>query len=682
MTHDSWLSRLSCALAAAAAAFGGVGCLVSGFGLNNIPLPHIALWCVVLSMAGMAAFRFRKVPFLLVALLVSAFLLRRDLIQSVLFLVWRLSGAYQNAYGWARIGTPGGSMTLSLCLIAALSELTVLTVLYRGRGIWAAVAVSIAPLAACLVVTDAVPEEIYFFLLLLGLILLILPQQLRSIHTGQAAVLLVLLVLPSALFLLLLFLLVPRSTYNLQSGADKLESFVTSLAEQVQNPVLPTRPDRPVSPVTPELTDQADLSALGPQTYSAAPVMEVTLAQSGTTYLRGYAYTEYTGTQWLAEETPEAEIWADANALSPVGTVVIRTESVHGVLYIPYFSGSELSWRAENSRRIKEYSLPQYALPPGYLFQFTGEYGSGMEPFLALPEDTMEWARVLASVILNEEVPVRLDDHLPQKVEKIAEFVGACAEYDRNTGSMPGEEDDFAHWFLTQSDTGYCVHFATAATVLLRAAGIPARYVTGYAASGQAGQTVTVKQANAHAWVEYRLPGRSWVPLEVTPGGSQDDPVQPPQEQTPPMETTPPKKETLPDSETTPKETVAAEPEPPEEGKPNLWWLYAIPPVLIAGAVVGQSRLRLALRRKRQSRGSPNARALAIWQEYTLLTRLLRESPEKPVRDLAQKAKFSQYTVTDGELEALSAAIEAARTRLREKPPIIRLLHRLLFAAY
>lgn len=678
MKHDSWLFRLTCALTGMVVAFGGVGCFASGFGLDDISMGHIALWCVVLAGVGMVAFHFRKVPFLLGALLVAAFALRRELIKSVLTLVWRLSGVYQNAYGWDRIGTPGGSMTLALCLMATLSEILVLTVLYRGRGIWAAVAVSILPLAACLVVTDAVPEEMYFFLLLLGLLLLILPQQLRSSHTGQGAVLLSYLALPSALFLLLLFLLFPRSTYNLQSGADMLESFITSLTEQVQNPELPTRPDLPVSSVATVLTSTADLSGLGPQSYSTAPVMEVTLAQSGTTYLRGYAYTEYTGTQWLAEETPEAEIWADGSALTPVGTVTIRTKIAHGVLYIPYFSGSELSWRLENPRRITEYNLPQYALPPGYLYHFIGEYEGNMDPFLALPEGTLEWARELASEILKEEVPVQLDDHLPQKVNRIAEFVRTSAEYDRNTNSMPRTEGDFAQWFLTQSDTGYCVHFATAATVLLRAAGIPARYVTGYMASGEAGQTVTVIQANAHAWVEYRLPGRSWVPLEVTPGGSQEEPTQPSQEQTQPKQTTP--QETMPDSETTPKETVAVK--PPEAEEPDLWWLYLIPPILIIGAVIGQSRLRLSLRRKRQSRGSPNARALAMWQEYTLLIRLLRENPEKSVRGLAQKAKFSQYTVTGVELEALSAAIEAARARLREKPPIIRLLHRLLFAAY
>lgn len=678
MKHDSWLSRLSCALTAAAVAFGGAGCLVSGFGLDTVSLQYIALWCVVLAGVGTVAFFFRKVPLLLAALLVSAFALRRELIQSVLALVWRLSGIYQAAYGWDRLGTPGGSVTLALCLMATLSEILVLTVLYRSRGIWAAVAVSIAPLAACLVVTDAVPDEMYFFLLLLGLMLLILPQQLRSSHTGQGAVLLTYLALPSALFLLLLFLLVPRSTYNLQSGADMLESFFISLTEQVQNPELPTLPDLPPSSVTTVLTSTADLSGLGPQSYSTAPVMEVTLAQSGTTYLRGYAYSEYTGTKWLGEETPEAEIWANANTLTPVGTVSIRTEMAHGVLYIPYFSGSALSWRAENTRRITEYSLPQYALPPGYLYHFIGEYESNMGPFLALPEGTLAWARKLAGEILNEEVPVRLDDHLPQKVERIAEFVRTSAEYDRNTDSMPREEGDFAQWFLTQSDTGYCVHFATAATVLLRGAGIPARYVTGYTASGQAGQTVTVKQANAHAWVEYRLPGRSWVPLEATPGGSQEEPTQPTQEQTQPSETTP--QETMPDSETTPAETVAVK--PPEGEEPDLWWLYWILPVLIAGAVIGQSRLRLTLRRKRQNRGSPNARALAMWQEYTLLTRLLREHPEKPTHSLAQKAKFSQYTVTGEELEALSAALDAARTRLQQKPPIIRLLHRLLFAAY
>ena len=67
---------------------------------------------------------------------------------------------------------------------------------------------------------------------------------------------------------------------------------------------------------------------------------------------------------------------------------------------------------------------------------------------------------------------------------------------------MPSGKD-FATWFLNESDTGYCVHFATAGTLMLRALGIPARYVTGYYATAYANQTVTVTTDNAHAWVEY-----------------------------------------------------------------------------------------------------------------------------------------------------------------------------------
>ena len=50
---------------------------------------------------------------------------------------------------------------------------------------------------------------------------------------------------------------------------------------------------------------------------------------------------------------------------------------------------------------------------------------------------------------------------------------------------MDLDSEDFAIWFLTEADTGYCIHFATAAVVLLRAAGIPARYVDGYVVNTQ-----------------------------------------------------------------------------------------------------------------------------------------------------------------------------------------------------
>ena len=69
---------------------------------------------------------------------------------------------------------------------------------------------------------------------------------------------------------------------------------------------------------------------------------------------------------------------------------------------------------------------------------------------------------------------------------------------------------------------GYSVHYATAAVLMLRYCGVPARYAEGYYLSGQDAasgeQTFELDETHAHAWAEYYLTGVGWVPFEVTPG--------------------------------------------------------------------------------------------------------------------------------------------------------------------
>jgi transglutaminase-like putative cysteine protease len=72
--------------------------------------------------------------------------------------------------------------------------------------------------------------------------------------------------------------------------------------------------------------------------------------------------------------------------------------------------------------------------------------------------------------------------------------------------------------FLYQTRSGFCEHYAGAFVFLMRAAGIPARVVTGY----QGGELnpldgyLIVRQSDAHAWAEIWLPGRGWVRLDPT----------------------------------------------------------------------------------------------------------------------------------------------------------------------
>ncbi len=116
---------------------------------------------------------------------------------------------------------------------------------------------------------------------------------------------------------------------------------------------------------------------------------------------------------------------------------------------------------------------------------------------------------------------------IDQAVDAVKEYMFKHAEYSLEPGKTPANED-FIDYFLFGSRKGYCSHFATTATVMLRAGGIPARYVEGYVitqkdydeAKSNNIDTVQIRDTNAHAWVEVYEPYIGWVPFEVTPGYS------------------------------------------------------------------------------------------------------------------------------------------------------------------
>ena len=72
--------------------------------------------------------------------------------------------------------------------------------------------------------------------------------------------------------------------------------------------------------------------------------------------------------------------------------------------------------------------------------------------------------------------------------------------------------------FMTRTRSGHCEYFASAATLLLRAAGIPARYATGYAAMERSAleDAYVVRSRHAHAWTRAWVGGR-WIDLDPTP---------------------------------------------------------------------------------------------------------------------------------------------------------------------
>lgn len=72
--------------------------------------------------------------------------------------------------------------------------------------------------------------------------------------------------------------------------------------------------------------------------------------------------------------------------------------------------------------------------------------------------------------------------------------------------------------FLFDTRSGFCEHYASTFTVLMRMAGIPARVVTGYQGGyyNQAGEYLLVRQSDAHAWAEVWLDGKGWLRVDPT----------------------------------------------------------------------------------------------------------------------------------------------------------------------
>jgi len=78
---------------------------------------------------------------------------------------------------------------------------------------------------------------------------------------------------------------------------------------------------------------------------------------------------------------------------------------------------------------------------------------------------------------------------------------------------------DFVDYFLFDTRQGYCTYYASSMAVLLRCAGIPARYVEGYVLPAKPEKDNLYKVTNemAHAWVEAYFEGFGWLQFEPTP---------------------------------------------------------------------------------------------------------------------------------------------------------------------
>jgi transglutaminase-like putative cysteine protease len=211
----------------------------------------------------------------------------------------------------------------------------------------------------------------------------------------------------------------------------------------------------------------------------------------------------------------------DKLLLSPNGDVLTGRSMTTGFTYdytaysINYASDSLAALLRKSTRAIYN---AQLALPENSSFQTEDLIGLKKRSediyakYLQLPANYSKKVIDLAySVTANAS-------NSYDKAKAIENYLSTSFLYNEKP-KIPDPTRDFIEQFLFEIKSGYCVHYASSMTIMLRAIGIPARYVEGYMLPDKSEpDKITYKVTNkrAHAWVEAYFPGFGWVMFEPT----------------------------------------------------------------------------------------------------------------------------------------------------------------------
>lgn len=236
----------------------------------------------------------------------------------------------------------------------------------------------------------------------------------------------------------------------------------------------------------------------------------------GEQYWRAMVMTDFDGRTWRADrDRPEIP----ASGTTPDAIHYTATLEPTGARYLPTLeytvvlpSGAQLLDNFEVVQRQRVTSRIHYTAaartqgPPQWQLSEADRARA-----LALPANAAPQARAQAALWQT----LHGTDTRAIVQEALTLFSGDPFSYTLRPPLLRGDRTDA---FLYQTQAGYCEHYASSFAVLMRAAGIPARVVTGYQ-GGQwmdGGQYLRLRHADAHAWTEVWFENRGWVRIDPT----------------------------------------------------------------------------------------------------------------------------------------------------------------------
>ncbi|MCX5722576.1 MAG: DUF3488 and transglutaminase-like domain-containing protein [Nitrospirae bacterium] len=293
-------------------------------------------------------------------------------------------------------------------------------------------------------------------------------------------------------------------------------------------------------------SERVDLGTIGSVKQDPQIVMRVELPDRSAVdndrlYLRGLAYDQYNGRSWSHSRTRQRSLGLVAEGtffVRPPGSrppgsqsftirqdILLETLDTAVLFAAPFAELVSGEFLAVQADAMSGLHLPA---PPSSRLRYSV---TSQVPLLLAEERTatvLDYPDAVRSRYL--QIPIGL-----QRIEELAHRVvqRAATPFERTLAvqqhlldnyrySLDADQATLNHpleEFLFTRKTGYCEHYATAMVVMLRTLGIPARLVTGFLATewNEYGGYFTVRQRDAHAWVEVYFPRSGWITMDPTP---------------------------------------------------------------------------------------------------------------------------------------------------------------------
>jgi len=254
------------------------------------------------------------------------------------------------------------------------------------------------------------------------------------------------------------------------------------------------------------------------------------MPEPGKLYWRGPVFTHYDGLTWQelrnttqryfsGGQTAETVALPQVNETSQVNyTVTLEASNKHWLLALDlpiklpeqsYLTSNYELLAAQTVKAVKRYQVTSYTD-----YSLSAHTPPSARDYLQLPATTAPKARQFVA-----ELQATIADTEPYDATLVKRILNHFRTqpfyYTRTPPVMLNQPVD---QFLFEAQRGFCEHYASAFVVLMRAAGIPARIVTGYLGGefNTIGNYFIVRQSDAHAWAEVWLAGQGWIRVDPT----------------------------------------------------------------------------------------------------------------------------------------------------------------------